>query len=109
MAANTLDDLFDVWDEETGGGRDVAAARAIADSYVAEHPTEFAELAEWTLEQCVAAVDTFRATAQTYRDSGMDAQAAEAEANKLKVDVWLLHHFEPQQIGGNAAPTVRIV
>ena len=89
-----LDAIRDAWDKETGDGRDEESARALADEYVAEHPEEFAELENLTLEQCVQAIDAFRA-------AGLDKSV-------WRIETWLLHRYEPQNIGGTYAPQVRI-
>lgn len=107
--ADLLTTLLEVWDaKDENGNRDTNTARSLADQYVAQNPTLFAHMEDWSLETCVTSVEAFRATANLYRERGLDDQAAEADASKLLVDVWLLHHFQPQQIGGSAAPTVRI-
>ncbi|WP_099021262.1 hypothetical protein [Mycolicibacterium palauense] len=106
--ATALDALFDAWDKTTGGGRDEAAARKVCDEYVAAHPDDFSEFEAWSLEECVAAVDVFRDAAATFRSRGLNAHAVTADSNKLKLDVWLLHRFEPQDIGGAAKVKVRI-
>lgn len=103
-----LDDFLDAWDNETGEGRDMDAARAAADAYVAANPDTFARYETMSLETCVATIDAYRSAAEVFRERGLDDDAIEPEANKLLVDVWLLHHFQPQQIGGSAAPVVRI-
>jgi hypothetical protein len=90
-----LDAIRDAWDKSTGDGRDEDAARNLADQYVAANPGEFAELAKLSLEECVQAVEVFR-----------NANMADSQ---WRVETWLLHKFEPQNIGGAAAPTVRIV
>lgn len=95
MSVPTLDAIRDAWDKDTGKGRDAAKARELADAYVAAHPDQFTELATMSLEQCVQAVDVFRA-------AGMADSQWRAEA-------WLLHHFEPQTIGGPVDAKVRIV
>lgn len=89
-----LEAVKNAWDKSTGDGRDEARTRELADAYVEAHPDEFASLRELSLEDCVKAVDVFR-------EAGMDTEVA-------RIDVWLWHHFEPQNIGGTAAPTVRI-
>ena len=81
-------------DPDTGTGQDLETARALADAYVAANPGQFSELATKTLEECVRAVDVFRSAGMT--------------GEQWKVETWLLHHWEPQTIGGEAAPTVRI-
>lgn len=68
--------------------------RRAADEYVAAHPEEFTQFEGKTLESLVKAVDVFRA-------AGFDEE-------QLRVETWLLHHFEPQNIGGVATVTVRV-
>ncbi|OBK00048.1 hypothetical protein A5746_26275 [Mycolicibacterium conceptionense] len=88
-----LDAIVDAMDKTTGGGRDHALAVQLSDAYVAAHPEKFTMLATLSIEACVQLVDTFRA-------------AEEWEALFL-VEAWLLHHFEPQTIGGPIAATIR--
>jgi hypothetical protein len=90
-----LQAIQDAWDKEVGGGRDETKARTLADKYVKAHPDEFASFADMDVHQCVKAVDVFR-------EAGM-------EEDKRRVDTWILHRFDPQQIGGPAEATVRIV
>jgi hypothetical protein len=75
-------------------GRDDNAVRAMCDDYVTAHPDEFAEFAEMAISACVTAVETFRA-------AGM-------EEAQWRVEVWLLHRFEPQSIGGEYQAQIRI-
>lgn len=84
--------LQDVIDAQS---TDLEAARALADEYVAANESEFTELATRTIEQLVKAVDVFR--------------EAELVDSQHKVEVWLLHHYEPQNIGGPAEAAVRVV
>lgn len=88
-----LSAIRDAMDKTTGGGRDREGAVALADKYVAAHPDEFAEFADMSLEDCVKAVEVFRA-------AGM----AESEQ---RVETWLLYKFAPQTIGGPITPVVR--
>jgi hypothetical protein len=69
--------------------------RLAADAYVAEHPDEFAQFEGKSLEELVRAVDVFR-------------EAGWVEEH-LRVETWLWHHFEPQNIGGAAVVQVRNV
>jgi hypothetical protein len=94
MADQDLGAIRDAWDKTTGGGRDEDRARELADQYVAAHPDKFTSLQDMSLEQCVQAVDVFR--------------AANMVDDQWRVEAWLLHKFEAQNIGGAAAPTVRI-
>jgi hypothetical protein len=70
------------------------SARALADAYVAAHSEAFASHATMTLEQCVAAVDVFR--------------AANMVPDQWRVEAWLLHRFEPQSIGGPVQAVLRV-
>ena len=89
-----LEAIKDAWDKNTGYGRDEAGTRAMCDAYVADHPDQFTSLEAMSLEQCVTALSTFRA-------AGM-------EEEQWRVEVWLLHHFEPQNIGGPMQARVRL-
>lgn len=89
-----LEAIKDAWAKDTGGGRDEEGTRALCDAYVQAHPEQFAALEAMTLEQCVKAVEVFR-------DAGM-------EEEQWKVETWLLHHYEPQSIGGPIQAVVRI-
>ena len=89
-----LEAIKDAWDKNTGNGRDEDGTRAMCDAYVEAHPDQFTALREMTIEECVNAVSVFR-------------QAGMAE-EQWKVEVWLLHHFAPQQIGGPMQAQVRI-
>jgi hypothetical protein len=71
------------------------ALRAAADEYVAAHPDEFTQFAGKDIPELVRAVDVFR-----------DAGFVE---DQLRIETWLLHHFEPQSIGGPAIAVVRNV
>lgn len=74
--------------------RDEAAARALADTYVDQHPGDFTFLQPMTIEQLVASVDVFR-------DGAM-------EREQWLVETWLLHRFAPQTIGGTYQAQLRI-
>lgn len=89
-----LQEIRDAWDKTSGDGRDENRTRELADAYVAAHPEEFTELAELTQEQCVQSLEVFR-----------NAHLTESE---WRVQTWLWHHFEPQNIGGVATAVVRI-
>jgi hypothetical protein len=88
-----LEAIRDAMDPDIGGGRDADQARTLSDTYITDHPAEFGMLETMTLESCVAAVDLFRDTGD--------------EASRLRVETWLLHRWEPRQIGGNVEPTLR--
>jgi hypothetical protein len=89
-----LEAIKDSWDKETGDGRDEDGTRAMCDAYVAAHPDQFTNLRDLTIEECVTAISTFR--------------AAGFEEEQWKVEVWQLHHFEPQVIGGPIVARVRL-
>lgn len=86
--------IKDAMDKDTGDGRDAELARTLADAYVAAHPEEFTVLANTNIELCVASVDMFR-------NNG-------AEDDQWRVEAWLLHHFEPQTIGGPVVAQIRV-
>lgn len=78
-------------------GTDVAKGddkvRKLADAYVAKNKSEYAGWENIPLEVLVGMVDQ-------HRDNGDDAK-------QWKVEAWLLHQFEPQNIGGPAEAKVR--
>lgn len=88
-----LQAIKDAWDTETGNGRD-PNARTLADQYVKNHPDQFEDYKELTLPECVKALEVFR-------DAGM-------ESEQWKVETWLLHRYEPQNIGGTYQAQVRL-
>ena len=87
-----LQAIQDAMDKSSGRDRDKAVK--LADKYVSDHPDEFNELRDLSIEACVQAVEVFRAAGLT--------------ESEQRVEAWLLHKFEPQTIGGLAQPTVRI-
>lgn len=89
-----LEAIKDAWDKDTGEGRDKDGTLAMCDGYVAAHPEQFTTLKSMSLEECVNALSVFR-------NAGMDE-------DQWKVEVWLLHHFEPQQIGGPVRARIRL-
>jgi hypothetical protein len=94
MALNAeLEAIKDAWDKETGDGREEERTRALCDAYVEAHPEFFVTLAEKTLVELVDAVSVFRA-------AGM-------ETEQWHCEVWLLHKYEPQNIGGPVQVRVR--
>lgn len=86
--------IQDAVDAETGDGSDFDKARKLADTYVEAHPDEVAEYADMTLSSLVQAVDVFRSA------NMIDSQ--------WRVEAWLLHHFDAQDIGGSTQPQIRI-
>lgn len=68
--------------------------RKLADAYVKKHSDEFAGFDNLTEKVCVTVYED-------HRDSGRDDDAA-------RMQVWLWHKFEPQNIGGEVDAKVRI-
>lgn len=95
-----LEALLDLWDKETGSGRDEAGAREVASSYLAEHPEQFADLEGRSVEDLVGLVDYYRETAEVARRRGLDSEAANADVKKLLVDVYLLATVPKRHVGG---------
>lgn len=90
-----LEAIKDSWDKETGDGRNDEGTRILVDQYVANHPEEFTEeIRNMDLEQCIRAISAFRR-------AGM-------EESQWRMEVWQLHHFEPQVIGGTAKVRIRV-
>lgn len=89
-----LEAIRDAMDKSTGEGRDREFAVQLAEAYVRSHSDQFDGLRDRSIEDCVRAVDVFRA-------AGLDDE-------QWKVEAWLLAKFEPQQIGGTYHPVVRI-
>ena len=87
------DSLQAIKDQVEAG--DVEAARTLADEYVSDNPSLFTDMQTKNVEELVTAIDVFRAAAM--------------EDNQWQVEAWLLHHYEPQNIGGPADATVRVV
>jgi hypothetical protein len=115
---SNLDELFDAWDKDTGGGRDAARARQICDEYVAKHSEDFADLLaletpdktdEQVKDELVAMVDGRREAAAVFRSAGMEYEAQQCDADKLRIDVWIMHRVEPQNIGGAVQAKLRKV
>ena len=88
-----LEEIKEVVDKTSGDGRDEELARSLADTVVRDNPSQFNELENKTVEELCAAIDVFR--------------AAGDEAQVWRIEAWLLHRFEPQNIGGSAQPAIR--
>lgn len=84
--------IRDALDKTTG--RDMAEVVTLADAYIAAHPDQFTSLQTMDRDQCVAAIDTFRA-------AGM-------EEDQWRVETWIQHRWLPMNIGGPVAAEVRI-
>jgi hypothetical protein len=92
-----IKDAWDPGDPETknvDAKRDEDKTRKLADAYVKANPDEFTELAEMSEDDCVKALEVFRA-------AGM-------EDSEWKVQAWLFHKFEPRNIGGTYEAKVRV-
>lgn len=88
-----LEAIKDALDKSTG--RDMSEVVALADAYVAVHPDQFTSLQELERDQCVAAIDTFRA-------AGM-------EEDQWRVETWIQHRWDPMNIGGPVEAKVRTI
>lgn len=87
--------IKDAWAKTTGDGRDDALTRTLCDAYVAAHPAEFVQFSGKSLPEVVDALSVFRA-------AGMEAETWLCE-------VWHLHQWAPQNIGGTYEAQVRIL
>lgn len=85
---NDLQAIKDAYEAE-----DWDEARTLSDAYVSANTDAFNDQRTMSVDQCVALIDT-------YRTLGM-------ETNLWVMEAWLLHHFEPQDIGGTYQPAVR--
>lgn len=91
-----LQAIADSWTEDKAS-RDHAATIAMADAYVAAHPEEFTDssvFSETDNKVCVNAIDVLRAAGWTEQ--------------VWRMQVWIWHKFDLQNIGGAAAASVRI-
>jgi hypothetical protein len=89
-----LQAIKDAWDPAIGDGRDADLARSLADAYVANHPEEFNHVRDLSLPDAVKVLELFRHIGN-----------AEGE---WRVEAWLMHRFEPQNIGGEANFVIRV-
>lgn len=87
-----LDDIFAAWDTTP---RDDEAVRAMADTFVAAHSSDFDTLRTFGEDQdaCIKSLEVFR--------------AAGYEREWRLVQVWLWHRFARQVIGGVADAVLR--
>lgn len=90
-----LEQIRAAWSKDEAGGRDEALARELADEYVRENPAVFSSISQKSLEELCSDVEAFR--------------NANMEEEVWKIEAWLLHRFEPQNIGGVYQPKVRVV
>lgn len=110
-----LEAIKDAWNKQTGSGREEELTRKLADQYVAAHPGKFENL---------ESLSTFEASEEipTCPACGIDGgkhpcsvvtalsvfRTAGFTESQWECEVWLLHHFEPQQIGGPIRARVRL-
>lgn len=87
-----LQAIKDAWDAEP---RNETLARSLSDTYVLDHPTEFTGYDGMSVQALCEAIDTFRL-------AGMPEDVQ-------RIETWLLHKYEPQNIGGTYQPQLRIV
>ncbi|OKH70828.1 hypothetical protein EB72_24855 [Mycobacterium sp. SWH-M1] len=92
MSNAELQAIRDAWDNENGS-RDVDLTLSLADQYVSAHPAEFGGLRDMSLDKLVKAVEVFR--------------GAEMTDDEWRVQTWIFHNFEFQNIGGPAQVQVR--
>lgn len=72
--------------EASDATKDRTEARSLADAYVAAHPDLEARYGGFGIPDLVALIDAARARGD--------------EERRVEIDLWLLHAFEPQRIGG---------
>jgi len=92
----TLQAMYNAWDKEIGQGREEVETRKLADKFVAEHPEFYNEAFRVKSEpELVRSLDVLR--------------QAEMHEEVARIQAWLWHHFEPQQIGGEVQSVIRVV
>ena len=110
-----LETIKDLWDKNTGEGRDELETRRLCDLYVAEHSDDFDDLREMSVYE---ASDNDPTCPDCGVGNGIEHPCmivrslsifrnAGYEARQWECEVWLLHHFAPQQIGGPVRIQVR--
>lgn len=95
-----LEAIRNAWDKEVGDGRDEELARRLADEFVAENPDLYTDYKGRVLED-VEGVTGLVSAVDVLRQAGMLEE-------QWRVEAWLLHRFNPQDIGGSVSATVRI-
>lgn len=88
-----FEEIKDAWDSQTGEGRDEDLVREMSDAYVNAHPDEFTSYEGLDEKALVKALEVFR-------EAGL-------EEDEFRVQVWIWHYFEPQEIGGTYRAKVR--
>lgn len=81
-----IEQFVSAWSEEDKEARDESRAREIAATAITEFSSEFKDYDKKELPDLVAAVDLFR--------------AAGWEKEYRKIEMYILHSFAPQNIGG---------
>lgn len=81
--------------DEEGHPADFESARSLADAFVADNPGLYTDYPSKSVSELVEAVDLLRS-------AGM-------EEEHWRVEAWLLHRYDPQNIGGPVDATIRIV
>ena len=111
-----LEAIKNAWDKQTGSGREEDLTRKLADEYVQANPEKFTNL---------LALSTFESTDEVSKcpDCGIESgikhpcgvvrslsvfRSAGFEESQWECEIWLLHHFEPQIIGGPVRAQVRL-
>lgn len=79
---------------DTGEGMDLETARNLADAYVAANPDQFEKYATMTVVDLANAVTLLR-------EAGL-------VEDQWMAETWLLHRYEPQNIGGVVEPQIRV-
>jgi hypothetical protein len=89
-----LEEIRQAMDKSTGDGRDRDEAVRLSDAYVAAHPETFAGLDKFDLPLLVQLVS--------------EKRNAGDEQGQWEIEAWLLHAYEPQSIGGEYQPQLRV-
>jgi hypothetical protein len=102
--AEDLKAIREAWEKRDARGQRSSSGKAsledddkvrkLADKYVAAHKADFAGFEHLSLDALVK-------TLEGYRESG-------DEEGEWKIQTWLFHHFEPQNIGGTYEAQLRV-
>jgi hypothetical protein len=102
--ADDLKTIRDAWEKRDARGQRSSSGKASleddqkvykqADAYVKAHAKDFAGWENLSRDVLVR-------TLEDYREKGQDDE-------ETKVQIWLWHRFEPQNIGGAYEATVRV-
>lgn len=94
-----LIEMLDCWDKSSGKGRDEDRARQLAKDYVANHPDQFADLQGVDLGELVSRIDQIRTESAVLVEGGMPHLVADKDAEKLRIDTYLLGTVPKQFVG----------